>query len=46
MIHWHLTTPYFQFRLVGNGPFRRVQFRARKPCAGGHYVTIIEWSTE
>lgn len=46
MIHWHLTTPFLQFRLVGNGAFRRVEFRARKPVPGDHYVTLVEWSTE
>ena len=46
MIHWHVTTAYLQFRLVGSGAFRRVQLRARKPCAGQHYVTLVEWSTE
>jgi hypothetical protein len=44
MIHWHMTTHLCQFRLVGNGAFRRVQFRARRRCAGQHYVTLVEWS--
>jgi len=42
MIHWHVTTDWLQFRLVGNGEHRRVEMRARRGDGVG-YMTVVEW---
>lgn len=42
MIHWHVTTPLLQLRLVGNREHRRVQLRARRADGVG-YATVVEW---